>query len=253
MLFEAKAIIVSDCATVMALYIICCGDSGDGETLVAESAFARKLVASPTILEEGDIWDCTLWRKGGELGFRLDGWNVGLQILRVKEGSSVDDYNAEADEARRLLKFDFILAVNGVSGTDDMLKVLPNSQNQSPKSGSVQLSILRPQWLSGLVIRKTKTDPLLGLKLLIHEGRSQCAQIQAIMRGGAAADYNEGCAKGMDLRINDFIVSVNGNMDSGEELLKRIEYADTSVELIVLRVLPSLLDEHEAPQRLKMA
>jgi len=177
------------------------------------------------IIEGGDSWTSTVLYRG-DLGLLLDSWNVGLMVMGVQEPG----------EGRDIQKFDFIIGVNNEKSPENMILVLQQLQamrdDATPGPDSCTLDVVRPRRLDGIKIKRAALP--WGLSLVFQEGWSCCAQIKAIS-DGAVSEYNKTCRPDMQLRNNDFIVSVDGREDGFHDLMDAFRLAGTSVVLAVLR------------------
>jgi len=196
----------------------------DAPTKFDEEASASKLDVAPRAesLPQG-CFACTLQHNAGGHGLAIDSWPAFLQVIGLVAGSA-RSYNCCAPARERILPNDLIVAVNGATGSREMLEKL---ESQTP----LDLTVVRPVNFS---VKIGKGASAFGLKLAIHKSVSTCVWIEEIEEGAVQA-YN--AAMPMDERIcpRDLIESVNGIRGSATRMVEEL-CSSSVIDLVLLRV-----------------
>lgn len=132
-------------------------------------------------------------RKRSALGWKLDVLDEDhLHICSISEGRTpAHTYNRGVPEALRVRQGDYVIGVNGVWGSRDMMKALMSSQ-------SLRIEVARPELFTRNLVKK---GPLNIEIKSISEG----ASLYIAGLSGSAVEAH--CA---DVQVGDRIVNVNG-------------------------------------------
>mmetsp|Transcript_14763 Transcript_14763/g.51747 ORF Transcript_14763/g.51747 Transcript_14763/m.51747 type:complete len:250 (-) Transcript_14763:56-805(-) len=174
----------------------------------------------------GEVWafDVLLtWPPGQSAGLRLDSIDgSALRIMEVAPGP-VAMYNDSVEPERQICPGDFIIEVSGIRKTaKEMFRELL-------KGGDVKLAISRPFVFTTGPIRKG--DGAIGLDLSYHP-KAGSVIVQGFCDEGAIPRYNTCVESDLQVKLNDYIVGVNGDGGTAVELVQRL----TNSEVIELRI-----------------
>jgi len=167
--------------------------------------------------------------RGEEIGVGLD-FAEGhfLRICHLFSKGPIPEYNAGSSPDRRVQIGDFIVGIKGKTGesssSQELLKALQNS-------GEMRLSIRRP--FEFTVAKLDKKGGPLGLDLSYHP-RGTCASVRQIFPEGAVPIYNNTAPTEKQVKVGDYIVSVNGKAGSAKDMVQF--FGETSiVDFVIAR------------------
>jgi len=190
-------------------------------------------VAAPLTPEEASEptagrFEVDVTKGDAALGMRLDSWNHGIYVGDIKDGGVIRSYNDSAEASKKVQVSDYILAVNGTTGLDDMIKVLKTEKQ-------IKLSMFRPTQFK---IKISKGDKLLGLNVSIQNEDKGTSIFVGGVNDGAAMSYNTRAPQDMQVNAKDCIISVNGVSGNAKEMLATLK-RDNDVELVLVRPPPA--------------
>lgn len=201
------------------------------ETTKEESVAVVQAEASPDaspkaspeakqIAEDAFSFEAVIDRSSGALGLYLDlSDGLSLYICRVNEekGSPAQAYNDGAHPDRKVKRGDYILVVNGVSGSaSELARVVK-------EGGRLTLKIQRPVVATHKV---NKNGQAMGLDLQFARN-STVLCVSKVLDGAVKSS-------GFDIRHGDRIICVNSKEGNCEQLLEEMKISDTP-EIIVSR------------------
>lgn len=195
-------------------------DHGEPSNDNVPDIMGRKLDNEPQLPKKGPQGEEVFFKanvsleKGAYPAFNVDlSDSPFLRISKIETEGPVADYNATVDQSRKIVEGDFIVAVNGISGSGkDMMGVLSYG-------GDFELAISRAKEIELKDV--DKQDHTLGIDLT-YQARSMSIVIKDIFPNGAVAKYNATAAPDMQVKENDHIISVCGKMCPSRQLLQHI-------------------------------
>lgn len=174
---------------------------------------------------EETAFEADIDRASGALGLYLDlSDGLSLYVCRVAEDSltPTQRYNRAVPPERRLMAGDYILEVNGVSGSAAKLV------QQIKMSSRLKIKVYRAVTLRHLVRKQGQN---MGLDLQFAK-KSSVLCISQILDGAVKSS-------GMDIQHGDRIVRVNGKEGTSEQLLEELKISNNP-DVTVSRCAPVL-------------
>mmetsp|Transcript_89051 Transcript_89051/g.186081 ORF Transcript_89051/g.186081 Transcript_89051/m.186081 type:complete len:253 (+) Transcript_89051:133-891(+) len=167
--------------------------------------------------------------RGQEAGFGLDfAEGNSLRVCHIFPKGPVPEYNATAAPDRRISVGDFIVGVEGaVFAEKDAQALLAALQ----KGGDLRLVVRRP--FEFVISKLDKRGGPLGLDLSYHP-RGTSVAVRAVFEDGAVPAWNSHAVSEQQVRISDYITSVNGRSGTAKELVQAFGEADV-VTFVVSR------------------
>lgn len=180
----------------------------------------------PKPVKAGDGFEATVtMTKGVHPGIGMDlSEGPYLRVCKVEEVGPVPTYNTQAHEAEHIRVGDFIVEVAGASGDARQLMLALHTD------GPVKLSVRRPVYFT---VKVDKQGGSLGLDLS-YQARSTSAVIKQVFPTGAVAKWNASAAADVQIKPDDFIISVNGTSGTSRQLVQAINESQI-VELHMAR------------------
>jgi hypothetical protein len=171
--------------------------------------------------------------RGDQQGFGIDFDSqdaVNLLVTSVKHGGAFDRYNMCVKPHEQVTRSDFIVAVNGVSGSSEALS------NELIQNSTVTAVVRRAIAVS-CIMNKMSAAETLGLEFpeeLVGEG------LVVIGIGkGLVSDYNSRCSRETQrIKVGDRIVNIQGETGVALELKGRLDKTAGSLQLGILRMCP---------------
>jgi len=153
--------------------------------------------------------------RGLEAGFGLDfAEGNSLRVCHIFPKGPVPQYNEMAALDRRILVGDFIVGVDGSSTAQRDAQALLTALQ---KGGELELDIRRPYEFT--ISNLDKNGGPLGLDLSYHP-RGTSVAVRAVFETGAVPTYNRTAPPEQQVKVSDYIVSVNGKTGTANELVQ---------------------------------
>jgi len=209
--------------------------AGEVEPMKVDEGALAKMIAMPVKIGGGtsaalahewskaSSFQCALRHDADGIGLTCDVWPAFLQVTTVS-GGSAGSYNSSVAENERISRNDAILAVNGCTEPEAMMRMLESEVQ-------ITLQVVRP---SRLMVKVSRDACTFGLQLAIHTATSTCIWIDRIEEG-AVQSYNFRVAANLQIRPQDLIESVNGVAGMVSKMVEEMR-SSSKVELVVLRV-----------------
>jgi len=148
-------------------------------------------------------------------GLSLDPQDANALLIMSVDPGACEAHNKAARPEDQLRGTDFIVAVNGKTGSEPMLEEFRNQPR-------VELLVRRPTELSAIVDNGAKRPLGLGFPEKPRFSSLLITEVQ----DGPVRDWNEGKPESSRVRPGDRVVSVGGETGKAKELQAMIEKAD---------------------------
>jgi len=191
-------------------------------------------VAPEDIDENGSSqsFQVTIDKNGDCLGAVIDFWPSRAQVVSIEMGK-IMEYNSTAPAGRKVRRNDFITQVNGISGNaGDML-------NEIQTMRILKMTFVHPD---RRLINVSRSGGAWGL-MLDFKATTACPMITNIADGAFKA-FNETLEPEEQVKINDFIESINGIERNASEMAQELKLAH-SAQFVILK-LPKLPECNES-------
>jgi len=170
-----------------------------------------------------EFWIAIDKDAGAPLGLAVDFEDPGLpRVVAVHPGTTVEEYNKRAKADEHVQVGDFMIEVNGVSGST------PQMLRRVSEDSHLRCLFRRPLMFQVTI---TRIDDSFGLDITYHH--SGTSLIIQKVEGGSLAVWN---IKNPDTEVmaGDYIVKINGTEGKADDLLRTLQESKC-VDLLILR------------------